>query len=71
MSRHLESLALGDTMWFKGPKGRFNYVPNIKQSIGASMQLPQHAGLSQPFATKVLLQCWHRPRHFGWPGADG
>ncbi|KAK9835387.1 hypothetical protein WJX81_006728 [Elliptochloris bilobata] len=34
MSRHLDSLALGDTMLFKGPKGRFNYAPNMKQRIG-------------------------------------
>ena len=34
MSRRMDGLALGDTMWFKGPKGRFNYTPNMKQHIG-------------------------------------
>ena len=34
MSRRMDGLALGDTMWFKGPKGRFNYMPNMKQHIG-------------------------------------
>ena len=34
MSRRMDALALGDSMWFKGPKGRFNYTPNMKQRIG-------------------------------------
>lgn len=37
MSRRMDALALGDTMWFKGPKGRFNYTPNMKQHIGTTM----------------------------------
>ncbi len=37
MSRHMDGLALGDQLWFKGPRGRFSYTPNMKQHIGTSM----------------------------------
>lgn len=35
MSVHLDKLKIGDTMLFKGPKGRFQYTPNMKGKIGA------------------------------------
>ena len=71
MSRHLDNLALGDTMWFKGPKGRFNYVPNMKQRIGASMQLPGHAWLSPAICRETACQVLSSSAPLGWPGADG
>ncbi len=71
MSRHLDSLALGDTMWFKGPKGRFNYVPNMKQRIGASMRLPGLAWLSPAVCRKSAFPVLSSSAPLGWPGADG
>jgi hypothetical protein len=37
MSRHMDGLALGDQLWFKGPRGRFSYTANMKQHIGTGM----------------------------------
>eukprot|EP00884_Botryococcus_braunii_P023410 jgi/Botrbrau1/9753/Bobra.85_1s0004.1 len=34
MSTHLDKLKIGETMLFKGPKGRFQYKPNLKGKIG-------------------------------------
>lgn len=69
MSRHLDSLALGDTMWFKGPKGRFNYMTNMKQRIGASMQLPVHAWLSPAVCRETAFPVLSSSAPLGWPGA--
>ena len=40
MSRHMDGLALGDKLWFKGPRGRFSYTPNMKQHIGVGVLGP-------------------------------
>lgn len=37
MSTHLDKLKIGETMLFKGPKGRFTYTPNMKRAIGMPM----------------------------------
>jgi len=34
MSKHMDSLKLGDTIDVKGPKGKFLYTPNMKKNIG-------------------------------------
>ncbi|GAM25523.1 hypothetical protein SAMD00019534_086980 [Acytostelium subglobosum LB1] len=34
MSSHMDRLAIGDTVDVRGPKGKFNYVPNMFKNIG-------------------------------------
>ena len=34
MSQYLDRMEIGDEMEFKGPKGRFEYTPNMKRAIG-------------------------------------
>lgn len=34
MSQCMERLAVGDTLRFKGPRGRFKYQPMMKKAIG-------------------------------------
>ncbi|KAK9805636.1 hypothetical protein WJX72_009442 [[Myrmecia] bisecta] len=34
MSQHLDGMEVGDKLWFKGPRGRFQYQPNMKRAIG-------------------------------------
>lgn len=34
MTQLLDKLAIGDTVLFKGPKGRFTYATNSKRAIG-------------------------------------
>lgn len=34
MSQYLDKLAIGDSIDFKGPRGRFEYSPNMKRAIG-------------------------------------
>ena len=34
MSQCMERLAIGDTLKFKGPRGKFKYQPNMKRAIG-------------------------------------
>jgi len=34
MSQYLDHLKIGDTIDVKGPKGKFNYTPNMKRSLG-------------------------------------
>ena len=34
MSQCMERLAIGDTLKFKGPRGKFKYQPNMKKAIG-------------------------------------
>jgi NAD(P)H-flavin reductase len=36
MTQLMDALKLGDTLAFKGPKGRFRYSRNMKKHIGAS-----------------------------------
>ena len=39
MSQCMERLAIGDTLKFKGPRGKFKYQPNMKRAIGKHKQL--------------------------------
>ena len=34
MSQCMERLSIGDTLRFKGPRGKFKYHPNMKRAIG-------------------------------------
>lgn len=34
MSQCMERLSIGDTLRFKGPRGKFRYQPNMKRAIG-------------------------------------
>ncbi|EME28115.1 NADH-cytochrome b5 reductase 1 [Galdieria sulphuraria] len=34
MSRYLDSLKLGDSLWVRGPKGKFTYSRNMRKCIG-------------------------------------
>lgn len=34
MSQCLDRLSVGDALQFKGPRGRFNYQPNMKRALG-------------------------------------
>ena len=44
MSQCMERLGSGDTLKFKGPRGRFKYQPNMKKAIGKL-----HSGHSSMF----------------------
>ena len=35
MSKHMDELAIGDKLLFKGPRGRFKYTRNAKRHLGA------------------------------------
>jgi hypothetical protein len=53
MSQCLERLSLGDSLAFKGPRGRLAYKPNMKKAIGAHAQMPLL--LSMP-AARLCMQ---------------
>ena len=46
MSQHLDKMQIGDTLLFKGPRGRFEYEANMRHAIG-----------THPSLTLTLLQC--------------
>ena len=43
MSQCMERLNIGDTLRFKGPRGKFKYQPNMKKAIG---ELPMSASVT-------------------------
>ena len=47
MTQQLDKLNIGDTVLFKGPKGRFKYQTNSKRAIG---ERPRQ----QPYGSHVL-----------------
>lgn len=60
MSQALSKLQIGHEMQFKGPRGRFQYVPNSKRHIGEhcvsrlSLHLPDHLCLFAATLARVL-----------------
>ena len=42
MSQVMQKMTLGDRLAFKGPRGKFQYRPNMKRAIGARPSSHSH-----------------------------
>ena len=55
MSQHVDQLSINDSVLMKGPKGKFKYTPNMKDSLGVPMDHASRLDLRCVAATALCM----------------